>query len=111
MSFRDTFWELLAVTGSLLGSSECFPDPPDQAKFSASVRRPYEFFFRADFGSRKWNFSRRNGKKDVQKSDIALITSSSVIKVWREAPNIDVKHKIYLSAVHSFFLVTQTYLG
>ena len=37
---------------------------------------PYEFFFRADSGATKWNSSRRNEKKDVQKSDIALITSS-----------------------------------
>ena len=74
--FGDTFWELLAVTGSLLGvlglahgtsrSGQILCDRP-------SVR-PYEIFFRADFGSRKWNSSRRNEKKDVRKSDIALIT-------------------------------------
>ena len=31
------------------------------------------FFSGADFGATKWNSSRRNEKKDVQKSDIALV--------------------------------------
>ena len=43
---------------------------PDSVRPSG---HPYEFFFRADFGSRKWNCSRRNEKKDVHKSDIALV--------------------------------------
>ena len=34
---------------------------------------PYEFFFRADSGATKWSSGRRNEKKDVQKSDIALV--------------------------------------
>ena len=74
MSFRDTFWELLAVTGSLLGSSEWFPEPPDQAKICATTSaRPQRFFSGADFGATKWSSGRRNEKKDVQKSDIALV--------------------------------------
>ena len=35
--------------------------------------RRERIFFRADFGATKWNSSRRNEKKDVQKSDIALV--------------------------------------
>ena len=73
MSFRDTFWELLAVTGSLLGSSEWFPEPPDQAKICAPDVRSRRFFSGADFGATKWSSGRRNEKKDVQKSDIALV--------------------------------------
>ena len=60
-------------------SSKWFPEPPDQVKICPSVDpaiRPRRFFSGADFGARKWNSSRRNEKKGVQKSDIALITSS-----------------------------------
>ena len=78
MSFRDTFWELLAVTGSILGSSQWFPKPP---VFRPCIR-PYTFLFWVDFGATKWNFSRRNEKKDVWKSDIVLITWSRVPKSW-----------------------------
>ena len=74
MLFRDTFWELLAVTGSLLGFLDWFPEPPDQAKICASDDvRSRRFFSGADFGATKWSSGRRNEKKDVQKSDIALV--------------------------------------
>ena len=40
--FEDTFCELLAVTGSLLGVLGVVPEPPDQAKFcSTSVRHVF----------------------------------------------------------------------
>ena len=45
MSFRDTFWELLAVTGSLLGSLEWIQEPPDQLKICPPVHPFASFFF------------------------------------------------------------------
>ena len=65
----DTFWELLAVTGSILGSSQWFPEPPDQAKFCPPARpaiRSRRFFSGADFGATKWVIIRQIAKKDVQ---------------------------------------------
>ena len=70
-----TFWELLAVTGSLLGVLEVVPGASRSGQ-NLSARpaiRPRRFFSGADFGATKWNCSRRNAKKDVQKSDIALV--------------------------------------
>ena len=82
-----------ALTGHLLGAScgykKNFRGPqsgsrslqirPDSVRPSVHPSiHPYDFFFRADSGATKWNCSRRNVKKDVQKSDIALITSSRV---------------------------------
>ena len=71
------FWELLAVTGRLLGvlglvhgaarSGQILSARPS---VHPSIRTK---FFRADSGATKWNSSRRNEKKDVQKSDIALV--------------------------------------
>ena len=47
------FWELLAVTGSLLGSSEWIREAPDQAKICPSDVRSRRFFSGADFGATK----------------------------------------------------------
>ena len=91
-----------ALMGHLLGASCGYRKPfrgPRSGSRSLQIRpnsvRPSpvhpsaSFFFRADFGSRKWNSSRRNEKKDVQKSDIALVEWSRVsnpgqdqITVW-----------------------------
>ena len=74
-----TFWELLAVTGRLLGVLGLVHGASRSGQILCghpSVRpsiHPYEIFFRADSGATKWNSSRRNEKKDVQKSDIALV--------------------------------------
>ena len=71
--FGDTFWELLAVTGSLLGVLGEVPGASRSGQ-NLSVRtsihpsiRPRRFFSGADFGTRKWNSSRRNEKKYVKK--------------------------------------------
>ena len=70
--FGDTFWELLAVTGSLLGVFEVVHGGSRSGQILC-IRPTVRFFFRADSGATKWNSSRRNEKKDVQKSDIALV--------------------------------------
>ena len=67
-----TFWELLAVTGSLLGVLGVVHAASRSAQ-NLSARtsvRSSRFFFRADFGSRKWNCSRRNEKKKTSKKVI-----------------------------------------
>ena len=69
------FWELLAVTGSLLGVLGVVPGASGSGQILCvhPYIRPRRFFSGADFGARKWNSSRGNEKKDVQKSDIALV--------------------------------------
>ena len=54
--FEDRFWELLAVTGSLLGVLDVVPGAslqirPDSVR--PSVRTSVRFFFRADSGATK----------------------------------------------------------
>ena len=74
--FGDTFWELLAVTGSLLGVLGVVPGASRSGQILSDVRpaiRSRRFFSGADFGATKWSSGRRNEKKDVQKSDIALV--------------------------------------
>ena len=68
------FWRLLAVTGSLLGVLGVVPGASRSGQILSVRPSDDRIFFRADSGATKWNSSRRNEKKDVQKSDIALIT-------------------------------------
>ena len=103
MSFRGTLWELLAVTGSLLGSSEWIREPPDQLKICASSVHPPRFLFWADFGATKWNSSRRNEKKNVWKSDIALIT-------WSRSSTFDVHLQISYDPFEGF-TITSAFAG
>ena len=87
MSFRGH------VLGASYGYRKPFRSPrsgsrslrirPESVRTTSDVR-PQRFFSGADFGARKWNSSRRNEKKDVQKSDIALITSSRLHKTQNE---------------------------
>ena len=73
--FGDTFWELLAVTGSLLGVLGVVPGASRSGQILCARPsiRPYQKKIRADSGATKWSSGRRNEKKDVQKSDIALV--------------------------------------
>ena len=71
-----TFWELLAVTGSLLGVLGVVPGASRSGQILCArppVHPSVRIFFRADSGATKWNCSRRNEKKEVKKSDIALV--------------------------------------
>ena len=71
--FGDTFWELLAVTGRLFGVLGVVHGASRSGQNLCVRPTIRTIFFRADSGATKWNSSRRNEKKDVQKSDIALV--------------------------------------
>ena len=61
---------------------------------------PYEFFFRADSGATKWNCSRRNVKKDVQKSDIALVEWSRFNECISGTGRVHIRYTLGTYQVH-----------
>ena len=96
------FSELLAVTGRLLGVLGVVHGASRSGQ-TLSVH-PYvhpfaSFFFRAVFGATKWNCSRRNVKKDVQISDIALVEWSRMSNLWSGSNYILVELAFHMRVV------------
>ena len=69
--------------------------------------RPTDFFFRADFGARKWNSGRRNEKKDVQKSELVTVCVYTHLQL---AYTSSVRRSMYSFCVTSITLSTQYHL-
>ena len=113
-----------ALMGPLLGAScgyrKTFRGPRSGSRSlqirPKSVRPsghpPVRFFFRADFGARKWNSSRGNEKKDVQKSDIALITWSRLHKTGTyqvQVGYISGTHRVHIRYTYGTYQVHSGY--
>ena len=116
-----------ALMGHLLGASCGYRKPfkgPRSGSRSLQIRpksvrpsvrpaiRPRRFFSGADFGSRKWNSSRRNEKKDVQKSDIALITWSRLHKTSTyqvQVGYISGRHRVHIRYTYGTYQVHSGY--
>ena len=73
---------------------------PDQVKICPPVHPTTEFFFRADSGATKWNCSRRNVKKDVQKSDIALVEWSRFNEYISGTGQVHIRYTLGTYQVH-----------